>query len=811
MECKGIREERSGMDRDLFERWRDCWERYLLGECFDPETAEGKQVIASLELAAGGDADGSTEDGSDVVYRPGAERLRNMALAYRTPGTKYYGDSAVRRELLDGLDRVYREEYNMDTPPDNWWGMEVGLPMRLFDLLVLLYEELPDREEQVRKLTEVFLKNQDAYMISSHGRKETGANLVWKCANLLLCGILRRDMECVRKANALLPEVLCYAEPVTVPGRGTMFDDGFYPDGSFIQHYFFAYTGGYGKHLFNVLCGLLYAFRGEECLRLGEKELAFFCRMVEQAYAPLIWQGHFMDVARGRETSRYYYQDHIAARHVTRSLCYLTEALPEELAQRMRSVLTNWLAQEGMRENLFVDESARAEYWVLPSLPEVLRKADAKEAVAAGELTGHFNFGVMAKPVHRAMDWAAAVSMYTRTTACYEYLNGESVKFWHMSDGMTYLYTADAEQYSGDYYATVDMQRLPGTTVDRSPGRAADSYYNWYMPDSKNSFSFAGGASNGEAGIVGMQYRGQGHGTDRDLEVKKSWFFLGDEIVCLGSGITSTTGDEIETVVMNHRLYPGAENEITLDSGAVGTAERGQIGRREGAADRSEHFLCREMIRERAGIVERQGLRTVHISGNHGRKSDVGYYFPSGGNQRLLCEHRAGTWNSVEINPDNCKENDFATLWLAHGTCPKDAEYAYAILPGYTAEQTAAYADAPDMEILELSASVHAVRSRRSGWLGIHFWEAAALSCEGISADVACSVMLHREGDTLEIVAADPTKEDRVIGLDFDFSVDEVLTASAGVEIFGQSPLRIRVDTKNACGESFIMKAACRL
>ena len=116
------------------------------------------------------------------------------------------------------------------------------------------------------------------------------------------------------------------------------------------------------------------------------------------------------------------------------------------------------------------------------------------------------------------------------------------------------LYTGSGDAYNGDFYATVDMQRLPGTTIERSANRAADPYFNWYLPEARNTYAFAGGATLGKAGIAGMQYRGQGNGKERTLEVKKSWFMFDKEVVCLGSGISTTTDNQVETIVLNDRL-----------------------------------------------------------------------------------------------------------------------------------------------------------------------------------------------------------------------------------------------------------------
>ena len=41
---------------------------------------------------------------------------------------------------------------------------------------------------------------------------------------------------------------------------------------------------------------------------------------------------------------------------------------------------------------------------------------------------------------------------------------------------------------------------------------------------------------------------------------KKSWFFIGEEFACVGSDVTSATGDQpIETTILNHRLLQNVD------------------------------------------------------------------------------------------------------------------------------------------------------------------------------------------------------------------------------------------------------------
>lgn len=763
-----------------FDAWRRAYEAYLVGDDFRPDTPDGRRIVASVERVV---IESAKEVKEPVPFVSPTIHLKALAVAFRTAGSQYYEKEDTLKEILRWF-KIVEEGYHLQTPPDDWWKVEVGNPLRILDTLILIYEYLEDRDAMISHWGDIILHFQNAYGLTSHGGVETGANMLWKCHVHILLGILKRDMSLIDWAKGELPCLFRYSGRISRPGMGVFYDDGFYPDGSFIQHYFFAYTGGYGKHFLSIISGLLYAFRNTDLEVLEEASVKFLCEMVQRAYAPLIVDGRFMDVARGREPSRYVCEDDFCGRLVMRSLCYLSEAVPGEQGVEIRALLKLWLSKEGNRDKLCVDEGAYAEYYVTPSLAEVLSRLDGDGTAPALPQRGHYNFGPMCKTVHRHGGWSAAVSMYSKSTACYEYLNGESVKFWHFSDGVTYLYTADANQYNGDFYATVDMQRLPGTTVDRNPDRWKDPYYSWFMPESKNVYGFAGGASMGNYGIAGMQYRGQGKGKERSLEARKSWFFLGEEIVCLGSGISSDTGDFIETTVLNQRLEKERDGFLSVD-GHV-------FNRKELTGESADKALS---------------PKTLHLAGSRGRGSDIGVVFPKGGEIHVLCEHREGTWNSVELIPDCVRENDFATVWLNHGRSPKEAEYAYILLPGAGAEDTLRYGEEPDIEIIECSTAVHAVENKATHLLGANFWEEAPAECAGIRVSTQASVMLCREKEELRLSVCDPSKSDRRIEVRLDYRVSEVTAKDEGIQILSMAPLTLLVDTAGLDGQSLSLAA----
>lgn len=823
-----------GIDRMIqksenpYDQWRKCWEEYLLGREWNPAARDGAEIVDSLNrMADAGLYPEKPDDDSWCCYWTPYYGLHALAMAYRTPGTNYYGSAEVREEILGDLEKLYETDYNPSLAPEkveNWWGYEIGMPLRILDILILMYDEIPgDPEENsngdsapesssrtgipkrlVRIYTDAILHFRDVYGNSSHGMKETGANLVWKCQIMLLVGILRREDEWIDFANDNLVTTMQYAGRRRIPGIGEVYDDGFYPDGSFIQHYMFAYTGGYGKNLLNITAGLLYAFRGQTCLRIPQTNIRFFCSMVEKAYAPLIWRGHFMDVARGREPSRFFNQDDMAGAVCIRSILYLEEALPgekqyaaddseeaiplPEYKQRLAGRLKEWLSWPGVRRTVVTDQYCNGEYYVQPSLQEVLHHLDQSDVPALPPLTGNWNFGVMCKPVHRTRDYALAISMYSKNIACYERLNTESTGFWHMGDGVTYLYDSDPCPYNDDYYATADLQRLPGTTVERSEHRAADPYFNWYLPEARNVYDIAGGTELDGAAIAGMHYRGQGNGKERTLDVKKSWFMCGKRIICLGSGITSDSGNDVETILMNRKI------RSDMDESALEVREQRQNG---------------------------QTATALHLDSTAEDGKGISLLVPMGQKVSTLVEERTGTWNTIQTNPANCSTRKYATVWMDHGNHVKDASYCYEILPETSLEEAlreemvmdaaslqgkaaegsihsvsgtdAAKNEGSRIFILENSPKAAAVYDPAEQMLGIMFWENEPYTCCGISSDMACCALIHRTEKGVRAAVADPSKKDKVIHMTF------------GPGLLPIPAQEIEVDTRDTLGAPVIL------
>jgi hyaluronate lyase len=170
-------------------------------------------------------------------------RLKSMALAWATPGQNLYGDAALLTDVRSAAAWLEENRYNARVAKeyDNWWDWEIGTPLQLGDLLVLLHDQLtPEETGQYAAAIDRFDSDPRVMIVST---VSTGANRVWKCMGAVLRAIAVKDAAKLQLASDSLGAVFPYVTS----------GDGFYQDGSFIQHGRHPYTGGYGSSFAAIL------------------------------------------------------------------------------------------------------------------------------------------------------------------------------------------------------------------------------------------------------------------------------------------------------------------------------------------------------------------------------------------------------------------------------------------------------------------------------------------------------------------------------------------------------------------------------
>ncbi|MEV7692227.1 polysaccharide lyase family 8 super-sandwich domain-containing protein [Microbacterium sp. NPDC089189] len=669
------------------------------------------------------------------------QHLRDMALAYTTEGSTLQGNTQLEADLIDGLDWMDTNAYyDGKTRYQNWWHWEIGAPLALNDIVALIYSDLTSTQVSNYMAAIAFFQPTVAM---------TGANRLWESQVIAISGINAQDATRVAAGRDGLSALFPYVTS----------GDGFYADGSFVQHNYYAYNGGYGASLLSGIADLMYLLDGSTW-EVTDPSSANVFEWIYDAYEPFIYNGNLMDMVRGREMSRFGAQDDDAAVPVLASIVRLSDIAEPADAAAFTSMITSWLSVDSDKtflSNVSVD--------LIVSAKSILSDSSVPPR---DELVTNRQFTGMDRTVHLRPGYGFGISMASSRIAAYEAINAENVKGWHTGDGMTYLYNNDLSQFNDDFWPTVDSYRLPGTTVLKNTTQPFNA---------RTDRSWVGGASILDRyGVTGMDL----HPIGRTLEGKKSWFMFDDEIVALGAGITSTDGIAAETIVENRKLNTAGDNALTVN----GTAKPSTLGWAETAA----------------------GVNTVHLAGSVAG-SDLGYYFPGGATVNGLREQRTGNWKQLNsasgwANSTPITRN-YLSLAMDQGTNPTNAAYSYVLLPNKTSAQVTSYAADPGITILENSASVQAVRENALNVTGINFWRDEPTSAGGVTSDKKASVMMNRTADSVELSVADPTQKNAGhIYLSLDSSATGLISKDPEVTVLQYTPtVELKIDVNNARGK----------
>ncbi|MDR7383823.1 polysaccharide lyase 8 family protein [Promicromonospora iranensis] len=499
-----------------FRNVRGRWLDQLTGAAVDDVDALAGRLLGVLtpdqtwsDLALSG---GERTIGLRLSY----ERLRSIARAYATPGSRYEHDEEVRDVLLTALDHLHETRYNEHTRRSgNWWDREIGIPLQLTATSMLLYDDLgADRLERYMA----------AVKAHTPAPAYAAANRVWTARVVAERALLLDDEESLTSA----------LRGITPAFRLVTSGDGIRPDGSFLQHDVHPYSGGYGLSLLTSAASVLALLR-DTPWQLSGTPVDNLLTWVDEGLAPWLHAGAVMGPVRGRNIARVSAQDHDAGRAAASALRLLSRATDGDRARRWRGLAA------------YASGAQAGGAGVEPLAPPV----------------GTTVFPAMDRVVHRRPAFTVAVAMSSARIASYESIGAENRRGWYSGSGAYYLYDAAGSQYDDHYWPTVDAARIAGTTV--AAGTPAASAGAGFRSDKH----WVGGVAVGSSAAVGMAFR---HPDDQGMPGatgQKSWFLLDDEVVALGAGIASSSGRPVETVVDNRRLLDPEGQQLVVDGRQV--------------------------------------------------------------------------------------------------------------------------------------------------------------------------------------------------------------------------------------------------
>ena len=790
-------------------------------------------------------------------------RLKDMALAYSTYGSSLFKDEDLKEDILFGIQWLHENWYhsgmkiNPQSPDNNWFVWELGVPLNLVDVLGLMHDHLT--EEQLSENLEAI----DYYLPDPKklgksvgwNMPSTGANLAWAATAVGKRGILGKNSAKIKAATSSLSPLFKYAE------NGS---DGFYKDGSVLFHSGFPYSTGYGWSNLIEPSKAISLYENSPW-SIDHPDKANLIDWVLKAYEPLIYKNRIFDNLDGREITRQSNND--KADPLFPAIINLIPAADEGTALHLKRLI-----------KYLVLTDPTFDYYQRASLPEIvaIKKIVNDPAISQREpLDLYKQFTNMDRSVVQRENYMFGVAMHSSRVGNYETINFENLIGWHTADGRTTLYNNDLTQFSDGYWPTIDASRLPGTTIQRhrdddifspqignvkitggekledelkdmskifyrSPmwevessnhpafkgdgsrlkrkqnsyeyviykvenmsdieldlffteasnldrvevfaSKVNDGYAKiktiydtpsatakgWFtstlrnekpLPKGTNFLkiqfipSVTSGASDqdwaggvdmeGKYGTSGMQM----HTNNQPLTAKKSWFMFDDEIVSLGSDISTTDKRHVETVVENRKLSNTNKQAVTVE---------GKV--------RSTNHDWEE---------ENEEVSWAHLKGD-AAGSDTGYVFPGGSDVEMKSETRTGSWSMITGSGSTAPiTRNYFSLVLNHGMQPKNKGYSYILLPGLDKEETEEYARNSDVSIVENSSDAHAVFEKKLNILGANFWNDTkkTLQVDGkdfITVDRKASVMTKESDKGISLSVTDPTWKNNKGGILID-------------------------------------------
>ncbi|HIE5393598.1 TPA: polysaccharide lyase 8 family protein [Staphylococcus aureus] len=553
----------------------------------------------------------------------------------------------------------------------NWWDYEIGTPRALTNTLILLQEDFTDEEK--KKYTapiKTFAPDSDK-ILSSVGKSEPakGGNLVDISKVKLLESIIEEDKDMMKKSIDSFNTVFTYAQN-SATGKER---NGFYKDGSYIDHQDVPYTGAYGVVLLEGISQMMPMIK-ETPFNDSNQNDTTLKSWIDDGFMPLIYKGEMMDLSRGRAISRENETSHSASATVIKSLLRLSDTMDKSTKAKYKKIVKTSVESDSSYK--------QTDY--LSSYSDISKMKSLMEdsTISTNGLTQQLKiYNDMDRVTYhnKGLDFAFGLSMTSKNVARYESINGENLKGWHTGAGMSYLYNSDVKHYRDNFWATADMKRLAGTTtLDNEETKSTDV--------KKSSKTFVGGTKfDDQHASIGMDFENQ----DKTLTAKKSYFILNDKIVFLGTGIKSTDSSKNPVTTIENRKA----NDYKLYKDDTQTTNS-----------------------------DNQETNSLFLESTNSTQNNIGYHFLNESKITVKKESHTGKWSDInKSQKDIQKTDEYYEVTQKHSNT--DSKYAYVLYPGLSKDVFKSKAS--KVTVVKQEDDFHVVKDNESVWAGINYSDSA--------------------------------------------------------------------------------------
>ncbi len=656
---------------------------------FEATENEAKKLLSEMKTESGRTYLWESSKDIDTKSADMTRTYRNIekiAEAMNHPKTTLKNDEN-KKKLKDALEWLHKNAYGKD--PDkkvadlktnfsksapqkntnlNWWDYEIGTPKSLTNTLILLNGDISsDEKKKYTAPIKTFAPKSDE-ILPSVGKAEPakGGNLVDIAKVKLLESIIEEDKDMTKNSIDSFNKVFTYVQSNST-GKER---NGFYKDGSYIDHQDVPYTGAYGVVLLEGISQMMPMIKETPFKETSQND-TILKSWIDDGFMPLIYKGEMMDLSRGRAISRENETSHSASVTVMKSLLRLSDAMDESTKAKYKKIVkTSVKSDSSYKQNDYL--SSYSDISKMKALME-------DSTLSTNDLTQQLKiYNDMDRVTYhnKDLDFAFGLSMTSKNVARYESINNENLKGWHTGAGMSYLYNSDVKHYRDNFWATADMKRLAGTTT----------LDNEEPKENKNSDkTFVGGTKfDDQHASIGMEFENQ----DKTLTAKKSYFILNDKIVFLGTGIKNTDSSMNPVTTIENRKANG----YTLYTDDKQTTNS-----------------------------DNQETNSVFLESTDTKKN-IGYHFLNKSKINVKKESHTGKWSEInKSQKTEDKKDEYYEVTQKHSN--SDNKYGYVLYPSLSKDVFKSKAS--QVTVVKQDDDFHVVKDNESVWAGVNYSDSA--------------------------------------------------------------------------------------
>ncbi|KAL9953039.1 hypothetical protein ACROYT_G040390 [Oculina patagonica] len=302
-------------------------------------------------------------------------------------------------------------------------------------------------------------------------------------------------------------------------------------------------------------------------------------------------------------------------------------------------------------------------------MEEIQTKANTMSIQAESSPRGFWSKNYAAFVIQRRENWAVTVKGFNKFVWDFEASGNQNVFGLYQSHGALLVANSEEALLTHDIDNGWDWTRHPGTTtIKMNLEQLISDNRRYYQPERLAGGLTLVGGGDYSAGIFGMEFSQPTYQfptgsfqLDISFTFKKSVFFADYVIICLGTGITSTSSST--TNITQTALFQNKLLDATSPSSIL--------------MNTTSHSLNDDLTNEPSSFGGENFAATLRdVNGN-------GYYVPNATNQGLNLKISLQTSRDSRGRTRE-RTARYATAWLNHGVNPTNKDYEYTIVVGKT-------------------------------------------------------------------------------------------------------------------------------